>query len=83
MNVIRVYSVTALLLFITTITLVLLDHWKWALIPVCLAFGLMAVAVSALVDQLMQANSLLRSQLNALMAFFHHNGVKVEGQEGP
>jgi hypothetical protein len=82
MNVIRFYSTLAAIFFLSTVTLVCLDLWKWALIPVCAAFGLMAMGIAALINQQMITASLLQSQLNALMAFFQQNGVKVEGQEG-
>lgn len=79
MNVIRVYGICAFLLFAATLTLVIIDKWQWALVPVSLLLGLGGMAVAALIQQQQMTNSLLRSQLNALMAFFSANGVKVEG----
>lgn len=80
MNVMRFYSLIGGFLVLLATTLVLVDLWKWAIVVGVATLALVAVAVSALIQQQFLTADLLRQQNNALMAFFKHQGVRLEDQ---
>jgi hypothetical protein len=66
---------------LTTIASLLMGWYTAAAISGSILILLLIVCCAAVLQQQLEIVTLLRSQTNALMAFFSHNGVKLERGE--